>query len=119
MKGHFEGEGVNVFYKNGIVVPKDFEKYETHLQKLIDYVDKIIKTPNETWPAMGLWEIADLKFEICANMEDIDRYFEAKGEFHKKELGEIKNCLEGRLKRISMQVPMLSNLLAKVKDINP
>jgi len=90
----FEGETVNVFYKNGLVVPKDFEAYEKDLRGLIDYVDGVIRNPIESSPSEGLWEMAGLKDNILFSIEGIDRYFSEGGRFHKRKLKEIRNCLD-------------------------
>ena len=104
-------------YDNGIVIPKDFNKYEGNLWKLVRYVDKIICEPNKDTPARQLWEIAQMKYEVVVNIEDIDRYFEAGGRFHKEELRKVQGFLEGRLNRLHWEIPKITNLMYKANSI--
>jgi len=109
----FEGETVNIFYRNGIVVPKDFEAYELNLWKLVRYVSKVIQKPLEANPSEGLWEIAGLKDDILFSIEGIDRYFSEGGRYHKKALKNIRDHLDGRLYMLNGPITKLGNLLKK------
>lgn len=113
----FEGETVNVFYRNGLVVPKDFEVYEKELRGLISYIDKVSRDPIMIDPSAGLWEIAGLKDVMIFAIEDIDRYFSEGGKFHKNELRDIRSHLDGRLYMLRGPIIKLGNLLAKVNTI--
>ncbi|MBU2576644.1 MAG: hypothetical protein KKF50_02890 [Nanoarchaeota archaeon] len=117
MVGSFEGESVMVAYENEIVIPKDFDTYEKKLWELINYVDKVGENPLGADPSAGLWEIAGLKDDIFSAIEGIDFYFSEDGKFHKKELKNIRDHLEGRLEMLVGPISKLGNLLKKVNPL--
>lgn len=110
----FETDAVMIPYRNGIVTPKNFMDYEDRIRKLIGYVDKVIKAPNKTQPALGLRELANLKVELLCGLADIDRYFDSGGIFYEEELVKVQDCLEGRLTMLEGPIGKLTNLMRKV-----